>query len=660
MDIHPRSIDHVRGYILMCGIYGELILGGDGRPRESVVRRMGAAIVHRGPDDDGLFLDERAALGLRRLSIIDIASGHQPIENEDGSVIVVCNGEIYNYRELRQQLLAAGHRFRTGSDVEVLVHLYEDYGDEFVTHLRGMFGFALWDRTRQRLLVGRDRLGIKPVYFAQSGQTLAFASESKAILSRPDFSPALDQQALRQYLTLGYVPSPFSMFAGIRKLLPGHMLVIEGGRVEERRYWSFVVEPDRKPDEGEWIEEIRAALNDSIEAQMVSDVPIGAFLSGGVDSSTIVAAMSRFSSSPVKTYAIGYSGTTGAALYNELDHARRIAEQFGTDHHEIEVQPAVIQLLPRLVWHMDEPTADSALITSSLVSEFARRDVKVILSGVGGDELFGGYDRYQLPHLVSLYRRIPGPFRRGLLNPLLGVLPVARHTRLLNLLRAARKVAGVADKDSVARYHEVMEVFGTTDLAELLPGPSVPFKSALSDALTRYLGNTELDQMMAADLATQLPDDLLLLTDKVSMGHSLECRVPLLDERLVDLAARLPAELRVRGRETRYILKKALRGILPDQTLDRAKRGFGAPFGAWFTNELSSVMGAMLGPEALGRRGLLRPDAIQQLIADHRAQRADHTDHLVALTTLEIWCQLHLDGAEPGAITERMQFLAAS
>lgn len=643
----------------MCGIYGELILAGDRRPLESIVRKMGDAIVHRGPDDDGLYLDDRAALGLRRLSIIDVSSGHQPIANEEGSVIVVCNGEIYNYRELRQELLAAGHRFRTGSDVEVLVHLYEAFGDAFVDRLRGMFGFALWDRVRQRLLLGRDRLGIKPVYYAQSGRSLVFASESKAILSRPDYSPALDGAALRQFLALGYVPSPYSLFAGIGKLPPGTLLVAEGGVVKERPYWKFLLQPDPVPDEQQWVEEIRSALNDSIEAQMVSDVPIGAFLSGGIDSSTIVGAMSRFSSSPIKTYAIGYSGSTGAALYNELQYARRIAARFGTEHHEIEVQPEIIRLLPRLIWHMDEPTADSALITSSLVSQFARQDVKVILSGVGGDELFGGYDRYQLPHLVALLRTVPGPVRRGVLNPLLARLPVARHTRVLNLLRAARKVALVADQDRGSRYHEVMEVFSGADLAELLPGPNVPFRSALTDALDRYLGNTDLDQLMAADLTTQLPDDLLLLTDKVSMSHSLECRVPLLDERLVDLAARLPAALRVRGRETRYILKKALTGILPEETLRRSKRGFGAPFGAWFTKELSGVMDNVLGSKGLGRRGLMRPETIQRLISEHRAQRADHTDHLVALTTFEVWCRLHLDGEEVGEITEHLQFFQA-
>ncbi|MBN8279077.1 MAG: asparagine synthase (glutamine-hydrolyzing) [Gammaproteobacteria bacterium] len=636
----------------MCGIYGEIALPGGVPPDREVLRAMGRAIVHRGPDDDGLHVDSEAAIGLRRLSIIDVATGHQPIANEDGTVVVVCNGEIYNFRELRQRLTAAGHRFRTGSDVEVIVHLYEEHGDDFVGHLRGMFGFALWDATRRRLVVGRDRLGIKPVYFARLGGRIAFSSEAKAILARPDYTPSLDEAALRQFLSLGYLPAPHSMFGGIRKLMPGSVLVVEGDRIDERAYWTFGVQPEPGRDEASWIEEIRTALADSIESQMVSDVPIGAFLSGGIDSSTIVAHMARFSAQPVKTYAIGYSGSTGAALYNELDHARRIAARYGTDHHEIEVQPAVIGLLPGLVWHMDEPTSDSALITSSLVSEFARRDVKVILSGVGGDELFGGYDRYQLPHLVGQFRRIPGPLRRGLLNPLLEALPVARHTRLLNLLRAARKVALVADKDSVERYQEVMEVFSAADLAELLPGGSATARPVLTTVLERYLGHAELDQMMAADLGTQLPDDLLLLTDKVSMAHSLECRVPLLDERLVDLAARLPASLRVRGRQTRYILKKALAGILPPETLQRPKRGFGAPFGAWFAHELAPVTDEVLGPRGLQRRGLMNPRAIDGLIADHRARKADHTDHLVALTTLEIWCRLHLDRESPAAIAD--------
>ena len=621
---------------------------------------MGEAIVHRGPDDDGLYAKGPVAMGLRRLSIIDVAGGHQPIWNEDGTVVVVCNGEIYNFRELRDQLRARGHQFRTGSDAEVLVHLYEEHGLRFVDHLRGMFGFGLWDERRQRLVLGRDRLGIKPVYYATIGRSLVFASEAKAIVRRPDYSPSLDGEALRQFLMLGYVPNPYSMFAGIRQLRPGTTLVLEAGVQTEVRFWSFETRTEEGRDEQSWIDEIRAALRESIHGQMISDVPIGAFLSGGIDSSTIVAAMSEFSARPVKTYAIGYAGTTGAAVYNELGYARHVADHFGTEHHEIEVQPRVIEMLPRLVWHLDDPISDSALITSSLVSEYASREVKVILSGVGGDELFGGYDRYRLPHLVSLVRMLPRPIRRGVLNPLLGRVPVARHSRILNLLRAARKIASVADHDKEVRYHQVMEMFSRTDINHLLPGNEPASPSALEVALTHYVGECDINQMMAVDLATQLPDDLLMLTDKMSMSHSLECRVPLLDEKLVDLAGRLPAELRIRQGANRYILKKALTGLLPEATLHRAKRGFGAPFGAWFANELLGVVQALIGRDSARKRGLMDPASVQRLIDDHRAKRADYTDHLVALTTLEIWCRLNLDRRSPGEISENLQFLAAA
>ena len=644
----------------MCGIYGELILLGSGQPSMTVVRAMGQAILHRGPDDDGVYSKGPVAIGLRRLSIIDVAGGHQPICNEDGTVVVVCNGEIYNFRELRDQLLARGHQFRTRSDAEVLVHLYEEHGLRFVDHLRGMFGFALWDARCQRLVLGRDRLGIKPVYYATIGRSLVFASEAKAIVRRPDYSPSLDGEALRQFLMLGYVPNPCSMFAGIRQLKPGTTLVLEAGTRTENRFWTFETSTEEGRDEQSWINEIRTTLKESIHGQMISDVPIGAFLSGGIDSSTIVAAMSEFSPSPVKTYAIGYSGATGAAVYNELEHARHVADYFGTEHHEIEVQPRVVEMLPQLVWHLDDPISDSALITSNLVSEYASRDVKVILSGVGGDELFGGYDRYKLPHLVSLVRILPRSIRRGVLNPLLGRVPVARHSRLLNLLRAARKIASVADHGKEARYHQIMEMFNRAEIDHLLPGSESATPSALEAALGRYVGDCDINQMMAVDLATQLPDDLLMLTDKMSMRHSLECRVPLLDEKLVDLAGRLPADLRVRQGENRYILKKALAGILPEATLGRAKRGFGAPFGAWFANELRGVVQELIGRDSARRRGLMDPASVQRLIDDHRAKRADYTDHLVALTTLEIWCRLNLDGKSPDEISENLQFLAAA
>jgi asparagine synthase (glutamine-hydrolysing) len=639
----------------MCGIYGELVLTGGQAPDPAVARAMGAAIVHRGPDDDGLYHDEQAAFGLRRLSIIDLSGGHQPIANEDGSIVVVCNGEIYNFRELREELKVRGHRFRTGSDVEVLVHLYEEEGDAFVARLRGMFGFALWDRPRRRLLIGRDRLGIKPVYFAQLGSRLVFASETKALLTRPDYTPDLDRTALAEFLALGYVPAPGSLFAGIRKLRAGHLLVAENGTLAERAYWQFRLAPDHQASEADWIDRIRSAISDSVESQMVSDVPIGAFLSGGIDSSTIVACMGKSSLGAVRTYAIGYAGSSGAAIYNELDHARRVATAFGTEHREILVEPAVVSLLPRLVWHLDEPTADSALVTSSLVAEFARRDVKVILSGVGGDELFGGYDRYKLPHFVGLMQRLPASIRRGVVRPLLESLPVARHSRLLNLFRYARKVSQAADLDATARYHQLLEVFPAGDVQRLLDLPALPGSTALGRTLAAHASAEDLDQAMAADLATQLTDDLLLLTDKVTMAHSLECRVPLLDERLVDLAATLPARLRVRGPATRYILKQALRGVIPDATIERKKRGFGAPFGAWLTRELAPVTDELLGPAAVRRRGLLDPAFVGQVVAEHRSQRADNTDHLMALITLELWCRLFLDRTEPGEVAARLE-----
>lgn len=644
----------------MCGLYGEIRLTGDRAPDPDIARRMGAAIVHRGPDDDGLYADDTIAFGLRRLSIIDLAGGHQPIANEDGTVLVACNGEIYNFRQLRQQLLAAGHHFRTGSDAEVLVHLYEEHGDDFVTRLEGMFAFGLWDRVRGRLLLGRDRLGIKPLYYAQIGDRLAFASESKAIALRSDYVPAIDPLALEQFLALGYVPQPWSLFAGISKLPPACLMRVEDGRLSIYKYWAFEIAPDTSRSEVDWIRDIRARLAASVEAQLVSDVPLGAFLSGGIDSSAIVASMSALGGPRVRTYAIGYAGSTGAELYNELDHARRIANHFGTEHHEILVQPQVVGLLPRLVWHMDEPTADSALVTSSLVSEFARRDVKVILSGVGGDELFGGYDRYRLPHAIGLLGRVPAGLRRGFLNPLLRRLPVARHSRLLNLFRALRKVALAADLPPTERYHEILAVFSCTELEAVLRAPVSGQATALAAVLGQHRDANELDMAMAADLATQLTDDLLLLTDKVSMAHSLECRVPLLDERLLDLAARLPAGLRVRGGTTRYILRKALAGLLPAQTLRRSKRGFGAPFGAWLTRELSGVTGELLNPITVERRGLLNASAVSRIVAEHRSNRADHTDHLTTMITLEIWCRLFLDRETPEDLAGRLGEQAGS
>ena len=639
----------------MCGIYGILALDGTRRHDTAVLARMGDAIVHRGPDDSGAISDAELLLGMRRLSIIDVAGGHQPISSEDGQVVVVCNGEIYNFRQLRRELEAAGHRFATHSDSEVAVHAYEQHGDAFLDKLDGMFGLALWDRRRRRLIVARDAIGIKPIYYRLDGRELMFASEAKALLAVPGVPTRLDQAALAQYLSVGYVAAPNAIFEGMSKLEPGTALIAEDGQVRKHRYYRLPAQIDGSRSEQQWVEAVRAELERSVRDQMVSDVPIGAFLSGGIDSSAVVAFMSRHSSQPVKTYSIGFQGSTGAQLYNELPYARQVAEQFGTDHHEIVVQPDVATLLPDLIWHMDEPISDAAFITTYLVSKFARQDVTVILSGVGGDELFGGYKRYLDEHYRSLYRRIPGPIRSGLMAPLAQLLPSDRHSPLLNKLRLAKAFIAADSLPFEERYRAYMQVFDADERRALLKCHPALFDDCIARGFADSQAKEPLRQLMDVDFATQLPDDLLMLTDKMSMAVSLECRVPLLDQRLVELAAGMPGSLKMRGGELKHVMKRALAGVLPDSILHREKRGFGAPMGAWLRVELAPVLRDVLSRESVTRRGLLDPDAVERTIREHEQQKADRTDHLLALINLEIWCRLYLDGQSAAGVSDRLR-----
>jgi len=639
----------------MCGIYGILALDGTRRHDTAVLARMGDAIVHRGPDDSGAISDAGLLLGMRRLSIIDVAGGHQPISSEDGQVVVVCNGEIYNFRQLRRELEAAGHRFATHSDSEVAVHAYEQHGDAFLDKLDGMFGLALWDRRRRRLIVARDAIGIKPIYYRLDGRELMFASEAKALLAVPGVPTRLDQAALAQYLSVGYVAAPNAIFEGMSKLEPGTALIAEGGQVRKHRYYRLPAQIDGSRSEQQWVEAVRAEIERSVSDQMVSDVPIGAFLSGGIDSSAVVAFMSRHSSQPVKTYSIGFQGSTGAQLYNELPYARQVAEQFGTDHHEIVVQPDVATLLPDLIWHMDEPISDAAFITTYLVSKFARQDVTVILSGVGGDELFGGYKRYLDEHYRSLYRRIPGPIRSGLMAPLAQLLPSDRHSPLLNKLRLAKAFIAADSLPFEERYRAYMQVFDADERRALLKSHPALFDDCIARGFADSQAKEPLRQLMDVDFATQLPDDLLMLTDKMSMAVSLECRVPLLDQRLVELAAGMPGSLKMRGGELKHVMKRALAGVLPDSILHREKRGFGAPMGAWLRVELAPVLRDVLSRESVTRRGLLDPDAVERTIREHEQQKADRTDHLLALINLEIWCRLYLDGQSAAGVSDRLR-----
>jgi asparagine synthase (glutamine-hydrolysing) len=638
----------------MCGIYGVLSI--DGRRLDAgLLDRMGDVIRHRGPDDAGKYTGTGVLLGMRRLSIIDVSGGHQPLSNEDGTIWAVCNGEIYGFRELREELRGRGHRFATGSDSEVVIHAYEEFGDDFVRRLDGMYGFALWDEPRRRLLIGRDRLGIKPIYYTTRGGVFAFASELKALLELPGAAASVDRVALTEYLTLGYVPAPHALVSGVHKLPPASVMIHENGRSEIRRYWQLPEGTDESLSEDDWCSAVVTGLEKAVVEQLVSDVPLGAFLSGGIDSSSVVAFMAKHTSQPVKTYSIGFAGDSGGRYYNELPYARQVAELFHTDHHEIVVKPDVSALLPRLIWHLDEPVADAAFVTTFLVSEFARRDVTVILSGVGGDELFGGYRRYLGEHYGRLYESIPRAIRHGLLVPLARRLPSDRHSRLLDLSRLAKGFILSSELPFDQRYRSYVQLFDSAERDSLLVEPAASRRDSLDRAFEAANAGDALRRLMQVDLETQLPDDLLLLTDKMTMATSLECRVPFLDHRLVELSARMPARFKIRGRRLKHVLKRALAGVLPAEILHRPKRGFGAPMGAWLKNELSGYMGAVLSKNTIEGRGFFSWAQVEKTIEMHRRNERDYTDHLLSLMNFELWCRVYLDGAAWADITEELR-----
>jgi asparagine synthase (glutamine-hydrolysing) len=630
----------------MCGIYGLLNSNRDPVPSSDLLGRMGRVVVHRGPNDQGQYIEGPVAFGIRRLSIIDLAGGHQPISNESESVWVVCNGEVYNFRELRKELEARGHRFRSQSDTEVLVHLYEEEGPEFVKRLRGMFAFALWDRKRSRLLLARDRLGKKPLYVRRGPERLLFASELKSILQAPEVPRELDVTSLQEYLALGYVPAPGTLLEGIEKVLPGHYIQIEDERIKTVQYWDASFNFVEHRSEQEWIELVRAKLLEAVRVRLVSDVPLGAFLSGGIDSSSVVAAVSKLTGQPVKTYSIGFEGRD--EFYNELPYASIVAKAFATDHHEIIVRPQVSDLLPKLIWHLDEPIADSAFITTYLVSQLARESVTVILSGVGGDELFGGYRRYLGDNLVSYYRRVPAPVRK-FLRTVLTRLPQDRHSSWKNNIRYASAFADSAERDAASRYMSYVTVFSPDLRAQLLREHAEKPGEVASQLMQRYFVNCRdadaLNSNIYVDLKTSLPDDLLALTDRMSMAASIECRAPFVDQELVELSGRIPSGLKIRGLTLKYLLKKVVEPWLPPEILKRGKRGFGAPVGSWLRTDLRELVEDTLSEEQVRKRGLFDPATVRTIIARHNTGRNDCTEHLLSLINLELWCRAFLHRA---------------
>lgn len=644
----------------MCGIYGVLEFGAGPPSLTPVLSRMGSVVQHRGPDDCGHYEAANIALGMRRLSIIDLSGGHQPIANEDETIWLVLNGEIYNFQELRTGLENRGHRFRTRTDTEVIVHLYEEEGPGFFKRLRGMFGVALWDAKRERLVLGRDRIGEKPLYIRRETGRLLFASELKSILQVPGVPRRINPLALQEFLALGYVPAPLCLLEGIEKLLPGHYLVAEKNQITLHEYWDVPAEETEVRSEDEWGALIREKLSETVKAQMVSDVSLGAFLSGGIDSSLIVAAMARHSSRPVKTYSIGYEGEH--SYYNELPYARIVAKAFQTDHHEIIVRPDVSELLPKLVWHLDEPIADSACLTTYLVSKMARESVTVILSGVGGDELFGGYRRYLGESVGRWYRLLPKQLRQRWIPALLRTLPQDRNSAWKDYIRYGAAFVTTAEQESARQYQSYVTLFSGEAQLNLLRAElratsdgNGTVTGLLEDYFTRFTGHDGLQRIIYADLKTSLPDDLLALTDRMSMAASIECRAPLVDHELIELASRMPSSLKVKGLKLKYILKKALAPWLPREILHRKKRGFGAPVGAWLREDLQHLTSELLSEHQVRRRGLFQWPAIENLLKDHQNQRKDYTDQIFGLLVLETWCRTYLDSAPESTFTRHAE-----
>jgi asparagine synthase (glutamine-hydrolysing) len=613
----------------MCGICG-LVAGERERvPDREAVARMSGRLVHRGPDDDGLFCEGPVALAARRLSIIDLAGGHQPIASEDGSAVVVQNGEIYNFRELKRELEGRGHRFATDCDTEVLVHGYEEWGEGFVERLRGMFAIALWDKRRQRLLLARDRFGIKPLYYRHVDGGLSFASELKAMLEQPGFSREVDPKAVAAYLAFNSIPAPLTIFKQARKLPPGHLLAWEGGEVALRRYARPGPAGEvRSGSAAELAAELREVLDDSVRAHLVADVPVGVLLSGGVDSGGLAALASRHVSEPLRTFSIGFEEEG----FNELSRARLVAERYGTDHHELVLRPDAVELLPKLVEAFDEPFGDSSALPTYLVSELAVSEVKVALSGEGGDELFGGYYTYVADLLARRIGRLA-----ALARPLAEALP--SRTDRVGFDYKAKRFARAAALPPLERHHGWKEIFSPQAQAELV-GPGASAWDPLDLYRERYAeteGAEPLARMQDVDLGVYLVDDLLVKTDRLSMAHSLELRVPFLDPKVAEFAFSLPTKLKVRGLAKKRLLRQALAPLLPREIVHGRKQGFSIPIAAWLRGPLQPFAREVLAPSAVARQGLLDPAAVTPILDRHCSGQEDLSRQIWGLMALTLW-----------------------
>jgi asparagine synthase (glutamine-hydrolysing) len=633
----------------MCGIAGQARSDGS-RPQTELLQRMCRAIEHRGPDSRGVHIEDGVGLGIQRLRIIDLLSGDQPIFNEQHTVAVVLNGEIYNHLELRRDLERRGHRFSTRSDTEVIVHLYEERGIEFVDSLIGMFALAVWDVPKRQLVLARDRVGKKPLYYSARDGVLSFASELQSLLQDREVPRTVDYEALDTYLALGYVPSPRTAFRDVRKLPPAHRLVFRDGHSRIDAYWRLRYTPKRASgDERELREELRERLTTAVRRRLIADVPLGAFLSGGIDSAAVVATMAAESDKPVKTFSIGFD----SEQVNELPQARIVAERFGTEHHELVVTPNAVELLPKIIRHHGEPFADATAIPTFYLSEMTRRHVTVALNGDGGDELFGGYPRYVANLASARLAGLPVALRRGLAR--IGAA-VPANGRIDSWPNRIRRVAATLPLEPAERYFAYVSHLNglpsdelyTDSFAQSVRGGGA--RAAIVGAWEAALADEVLDQMLDTDVRTYLPDDLLTKVDIASMACSLEARSPLLDHELMEFAASLPPSMKIRGTEKKLIFRDALRGWVPTEILDAPKRGFHPPLADWLRGELGGFAREVLLDRVARDRGHLRPDRVAALIDRHTRGLEDNSQGIWRLMIYELWHRELVDGASGESI----------
>ncbi|HEY0458837.1 MAG TPA: asparagine synthase (glutamine-hydrolyzing) [Pyrinomonadaceae bacterium] len=626
----------------MCGIAGFISKEKSAPPgeRARLLDRMCKIITHRGPDEQGTIVKDRAALGMRRLSIIDLKSGQQPIFDCSGDLAIVFNGEIYNYQALKKDLEARGHRFKTNSDTETIVHAYEEFGTDCVAHLRGMFAFAIYDFSAESLFIARDRVGKKPLFYSlTAGGNFVFGSELKVLIEHGEMAREIDFAALDAYLTFGYVPEEFCIFKGVHKLAPGHFLLFKNGTIRTQKYWDFdYSEASEIKTEAEYTEVLREKIREAVRIRLISEVPLGAFLSGGVDSSAVVGMMSQISASPVKTFSIGFNEDT----FNELKFARLAAKHFNTEHHEFIATPDLVETVDELAWHFDEPFADSSALPTFMVSKMARDFVTVVLSGDGGDELFAGYTRYAKDKRRSGLEKLPRAIRENLLKPLSEALPHGARGR--NFLYNT-------SLDAVGRYIDSVSHFGALKKQGL-------YSSVLRTNLNGELGRAETvfrrtaesassadatDKLLYLDSKTYLPGDILTKVDRMTMAVSLEARVPLLDHELIEFVQKIPAGLKLKGLETKYIFKKAMEGIVPREILYREKQGFGVPINEWINSQLRERIHGILSEKKTQERGYFEPKYIKVLLDEHSKNRRDHSHALWILWMLELWHRRFVD-----------------